>query len=326
MFTHLHLAQLVTGCLVAAVCVAQPVFTASDFTPNIGDQYTVGRGSAIIPTNTGANQTWDFSNANMTGSATYTVNPLSMIPAGSQYPTANMGIGAGAYDMVQVTATEYNSVGNTSTPAMAQFVYSDPEKCFEFPMTFNYSFSDNYSGVSNQGPFPIYQEGADTVTYDGYGTLITPYGTYTNAMRINKELTYTDSTQSNTIVCSGHYTYWFVPGYRYPVVVTWIVNCTAGFSAGLEILQSITIGVEENESANSSFAVFPNPFNTIFTLTTTTEFSGQTVSVTDIAGRIVKSFVITGSQMEIELGELENGIYILTTGNQQRRVVVKSSL
>src|ERR1044072_92456 len=159
MSTRLHPAQLLIACAISISCAAQPVFTSTDFAPNTGDQYTVGRGSVIVPTNTGPNQTWNFSSANISSNATYTVNPVSAIPCGSQYPLCNMGIGNGAYDMVQVTATAYNSVGNTSTPAMAQYVNSDPEKLFEFPMTYSYSFSDTYSSVNNQGPYPVYQEG-----------------------------------------------------------------------------------------------------------------------------------------------------------------------
>jgi len=151
MLTRLHLTQLLIGCFIAAASAAQPVFTSTDFEPHVGDQYTVGRGSIIVPTNTGPNQTWDFSGANISNSTTYTVTPVSAIPCGSQYPLSNMGIGAGAYDMLQITATEYNSVGNTITPGMAQYVHSDPEKLFEFPMAYSYSFSDTYSGVSNQG-------------------------------------------------------------------------------------------------------------------------------------------------------------------------------
>lgn len=311
----------------SVVCVcfnlnAQPVFTDTAFAPQAGDQYTVNNAQYISPGGAGANQTWNFSTAIQSGTDTYTVDGVSNIPCGNQYPTATLGIGTGGYEMIQRTWNEYNCVGNTITPGMANFIYSDPEKRFKFPMTFNNSYTDLFAGVSTATQ-TTYRSGFVLISCDAFGTVITPSATYTNALRFHRSVSWIDSSQTGSDTCSGDYYYWFAPGNRYPVAQIWSVNCTGGASTGAMFLASITIGVEENESAISSFSVSPNPFVTTFAMSSSQECVGQTATVMDISGRTVKTFVITGIDMTIDLGDLENGLYLLSTPNRRTLRIVK---
>lgn len=302
---------------------AQSVFTYTDFAPQQNDQYTVTNAQYISPGSGGANQTWNFSAAVTNTTTTYSVNPVSAIQCGNQFAGATLGLGTGAYDMLQVTVSEYNCEGNSLTPAMADFVYADHEKRFVFPMNFNDSFSDVFYGTSNAMQ-TINRNGNNTVTYDGYGTIITPIGTYTNVIRLHRQVSWADSMQTGTDVCSGNYYYWFVAGTRYPVAQIWSVNCSGGPSLGAMFLQSVTIGQEEWVVQPLSFVVFPNPVSSALTIQCTTGCVGKSAMLADVSGRVVRTFTITSTSMDVNVNDLENGIYFLFTENSAPRRFVKS--
>jgi hypothetical protein len=292
-----------------------PVFTDTAFAPQAGDQYTVNNAQYISPGFAGANQTWDFSPAILNGTATYLVTDVGAIPCGNQYPTATLGIGINGYEMIHRTWNEYNVVGTTITPGQANFVYSDPEKRFKFPMNFNTTYTDLYYGISTVAQ-TTYRSGFVLVSCDAFGTVITPTATYTNALRFHRTAMWTDSSATGGDTCTGEYYYWFAPGNRYPVAQIWSVTCTGGSSTGAMFLDSITIGVDEMQNPAASLNVFPNPFATSFTLSSTQDCVGQTATILDISGRTVKQFIITSPDMTVEPGEIENGIYFLVTDNK----------
>jgi hypothetical protein len=312
---------------IVLLCVEQinaqsPVFTDTAFAPQAGDQYTVNNAQYISPGFAGANQTWDFSPAITMGTATYLVTGVGAIPCGSQYPTATLGIGTGGYEMIQRTWNEYNVVGTTITPGQANFIYSDPETRFKFPMNFNTTYSDLYAGVSNVAQ-TVYRSGFVLVSCDGYGTVITPTTSYSNALRFHRTAIWTDSSSFGSDTCTGDYYYWFAPGNRYPVAQIWLVNCTGGNSSGAMFLDSSTIGMEETVS--SSFNVFPNPFTNSLNVTCTQNFIGQTAVIRDMFGRAVQTFVITNTSVIVDLNELSNGVYFLCVDERRTTRVVKMS-
>lgn len=303
---------------ISSATVAQPTFTYNDFAPQAGDQYTVNNAQYLSPGNAGTFQTWNFSGAIQSGTATYSVTDVTSIPAGSQYPTATLGIGTGGYEMIQRTWNEYNCVGNTITPSMADFIYADPEKRFIFPMEFNDTYSDLFSGVSNATQ-TIYRSGFTLVSCDGFGTVITPTATYSNAVRIHRTVMWTDSSQTGSDTCTGDYYYWFAAGYRYPVAQIWSVTCTGGASTGAMFLQSITIGVEE--SLANSLSAFPSPFTSALTVTVADEAIGSSLEIHNVCGQIVLSVLITASEMKLNCEALRPGIYFVTCGNRNYRIV-----
>ncbi len=308
----------------ASQVYAQPVFTDTAFAPQAGDQYTVSNAQYLSPGSAGANQTWNFSGAIQSGTDTYTVDGVSSIPCGNQYPTATLGIGTGGYEMIQRTWNEYNCVGNTITPGMANFIYSDPEKRFKFPMTFNNSYTDLFAGVSTATQ-TTYRSGFALISCDAFGTVITPSTTYTNALRIHRTIMWIDSSQTGSDTCNGDYYYWFAPGNRYPVAQIWSVACTGGSSMGAMFLDSITIGMEENTAALSTLSVSPNPFTNSFTLTCSANCIGEVAMLTDVSGRLVRIFVITDLITPIDLGEIQNGMYSLSVQGQKPIPLVKSN-
>lgn len=289
---------------------AQPVFTYSDFAPQSGDQYIVMNSNSYCPGNSGVNQTWNFATASVWGTSTYSVVPTSTIPCGSQFSNATISIGAGGYTNVAFTPSEYLNYGNCATPAMTLWNYSDPDKMFEFPMNYGYSFTDTYEGQNANTP--SYRQATANVTYEGYGTVITPNGTYTNAICIHRSVTQADTSTNSSSLCFGDEYYWFAQGYRYPIVQTWYYPSSAqcpSSGSGTMFLQSITIGMGETAAA-PSLHVGPNPATDEVTITTSVQVQDGVLTITDLIGRPMKTIPINGHLNTIDLTEFAPGIYI----------------
>lgn len=292
---------------------AQTTFTYTAFAPQTGDQYTVSNSNTYCPGSAGANQTWNFAATSTWGTSTYSVVPISSVPAGSQYPNATSAIGTGSYIMLDITASAYLKYGNSITPGMAQWGYSDPEKVFEFPMSYGSTFTDSYQGPDLSSP-NYYRIASATVTYEGYGTVITPNGTYTNAICIHRQITESDTMPNGGSLCSGDIYYWFAPGYRYPVVQSWFIGdmnppC-GGLGIGTMFLQSIAIGMEEQLTGNVRLFASPNPVSSELTISTQIDIQNGILVISDLAGRTVKTVSYNGNRMVIDVADLADGIYV----------------
>jgi hypothetical protein len=295
---------------------AQPVLTQSLYDPHPGDLYMFGSSSSYAPSSGGANQVWDFSadSSNITANDTFIVDPASAIPCSNSYPGATMGItNAGDYSMINISATEYNYYGNTVTPGQAGWVYSDPRKELVFPMNYTDTFTDSYYGENYFGGVTGYQYGTVTVTYDGYGTVITPYGTWTNVSRIYTHFVMTDS--SNNGGCSGswdQYT-WYAPTERYPVAKMWFpapMN-VCFFPFGTWYLQNSVTGLRERTNGRE-LSVFPNPFSEKTTIRTNKQLENAELYVYNSFGQLVGELKgISGKEISLERGQLANGLYLI---------------
>src|SRR5690606_7715069 len=92
---------------------------------------------------------------------------------------------------------------------------TDPAEKLRFPFTFNNTFSDTYTGSANLGGTIIPRVGTVTVTAEGYGTLVTPAGTYQNVLKIKTE----EISNPATLYSENSVTYdWFQPGIHFPVL------------------------------------------------------------------------------------------------------------
>lgn len=313
--TAFHFAIAVFSLLFTARAAAQPVFTFTDFAPHTGDQYTVGHTGTYCAGSAGPGQTWNFSAISVATTETYTVAVASAVPCSNQYPLATQSIGlGGGFSMIDVNITEYLYYGTTITPGMPGFIYSDPELVLAYPLSFTDSYVDHSAAVQTTTS-TVYRNGVDSVSYAGYGTIITPYGTYPNTICIRRHYSFVDSSQFGHNPCAMTFYYWFNQGYRYPVAQSWKEDVTCVGNGGTLFLQSIAIGMEEAASTEGAPKAFPNPLTRQFTLQTGTDAAGEPVIITDLSGRTVRTLQVTAPQMVIDLSGLDNGIYLLRVGN-----------
>lgn len=294
---------------------SQTALTYSAHSPQNNDVYTVSNSSYVNPGSTGTGQTWNFSSAPVTGSSSFTVAPSSSIPLGSNFPNASTAITTGgASDCFEITSGSINYYGGTFTPGMLGAVYSDPEKRLQFPFSYLNSFSDSFYATETISGNTTYRYGYVTVTADGEGTLITPAGTYSNVLRLRRNISWTDSTSANIVTYSGDYYSWYSVSSRYPLAEMWSVTGTAGSSFGSRYLTGVTQGISGLQD-ESGIVVFPNPCDEKLFVSSGHTKDINTVRIYDINGKNVfeRDFKAQNAQATFELSfNAPAGIYFLS--------------
>ncbi len=292
--------------LTGAAAFAQPVITSSIPIEAIGYTENVATAAATIaPGAGGAGVTWDYSGLSPVAAGVVKIISVASSPYAATFPgatncselTPTGGSPMYTYEKIsssyrEAIATNYQGVGTGKdyTP--------NPEARLKFPFNYLESFTDNFqtttSGVNSV-----------TITYDGYGTLKTPYGTYTNVVRIKKD--------------------WGPGDYGYDYLATSptlsiIMNYDATNNSYVIIGHTPT-AVQQLSSDISSVSVYPNPFSDKVTVAVnTTSLNNASVSLTDMSGRIVKQVEISTPATTFSKGELAAGMYLYQVFNNGTRI------
>lgn len=180
--------------LFATTLLAQPTITES-ITPSIGySQEVVFLETSNFDTGpSGANQTWDFSNIDVSNSLTLNfqiLDPTTVIGA-SNFPDADFAWYIPAFEIYEFYAGNADSIyllggGNVNNMQIDFLtIFTNPEDGLHFPLTFGDSY--NYSSVFDQyfsGNFLNSGDRTGSVQADAYGTITTPDGTFNDVLRI----------------------------------------------------------------------------------------------------------------------------------------------
>ena len=190
--------------------LSQPVFT-SDYDVKIGQSIvaSIFENHTLTPGGKGPNQTWSYPNVG-TGLSTFSASIVSpsQTPYASSFPTANKVFKVDEdsilfYRYYFDNASQSLDLGSVLTYPMGgdpEIVkYLDPRKAAHYPMNLGQSFSDAYysRNISDFGGIQVQTSafGSYTFRYDGAGTITTPGGTFTNAIRIHIHEVRKDTTQ-----------------------------------------------------------------------------------------------------------------------------------
>lgn len=203
---------------------SQATLTVESQTPTFGETYEVQYAEAdgFSPGSGGANQTWDFSNMDL---SFFEIQFSILSPedgiATTNFPDADfiwLLDEFEAYNYYQVEDNGLTLIGGAfGSPGDVTFldVFSDLEDGLQLPMTYpdTYEYSSAWTsyffGISSEG----YREGA--VEVDGYGTIILPNGTYDNVLRV----VITSTTTVSGLTVTETQTSWMLPGQFVPVMV-----------------------------------------------------------------------------------------------------------
>ena len=184
--------------LVALLCTmivnAQPVIT-NTITPEVGDSWTITfmENNNFDPEQEGVNQTWDFSDLDVSNSIDLEVQILDQteITGGPSYPESDFVWyiqGFGIYNYYTVDEDSLSLIAGASIQNGSidfETIFLNPEDGLHFPLTYGDNY--NYYSFFQQFVFGMdlgTQERNGSVEADGYGTIITPNGTYENVLRI----------------------------------------------------------------------------------------------------------------------------------------------
>lgn len=186
------------------LAMGQTTLTASNFGLNVGTTIPVARSTSanLAPMNLdagGANQVWNAAGL-VQQPGTPNINLMYNVPAGTPFasdaPNANLCRTDPA--LASIVGYEYyfkNSdtmvVMATHTAGQSYEIFSNPDLHLAFPLAYGQSVSGTYAKTNYManGSISSFQTGNRTITYDGFGTLILPSGTYTNVAHIRSDRT-----------------------------------------------------------------------------------------------------------------------------------------
>ncbi len=166
---------------------------------------------------------------------TFTYLDPTTTPMTDSFPTATLAYAEGggyAYRSFDAAGVYYLGYHMGGTSPVVD--YQDPELTFQFPCTYGTQWVDSLFADYLPGP-SWYYAGSINAEADGYGTLILPYDTFTNVLRLH--------LSRNTILETqwpedGYYVdtiyYYLHPGTHFPLVEVY------SNSAG-EDLSSLTV-------------------------------------------------------------------------------------
>lgn len=302
---------------------AQPTLVASSSNPQINDAYIAYQ---FTPTanqqgNAGANQTWNFGSLSTASSVTGVVISPVGTPYASQQPTANgcIKLANSNYQYFLTSSSSWQWLGLYDLSIA--YAFENPQTLLSYPIAFNGTFTDTYrASYSIGGSIPGYRSGNISAVADAWGTLTTPFTSYTNTLRIKYTDNYTDSTFIGgswqiRIYTSTNY-YWFKSGIHYPLM-SFSYTTGASISSSASWVRPSGVGIEENLAEQLNMLVYPNPAQERSTLSMElTEASDVLVRVLDLQGRELINFPMERHlpgklHFPLYVANLPSGIYIL---------------
>ena len=307
---------------------AQPTLTHNGVAFQIGTSVTSHIGAYDFPGNAGPGETWDFGNYNGPTVATYSgVNPTGT-PYVGQYPAADVcsyAPGPGQYEYLEDDNAATFLLGANSAQASLNFS-ANKQTILVFPFTYNDTWTDTYQAAGNNAGFPFTRTGTITATADGFGTLITPHGTYTNVLRIYYYQTYTDNFGTDLYDGEQSTWSWYKEGVHYP-----IFSITDALYDGFPTISMGTYndaptGLNE-QTAAMPVSVYPTPAKDELFVEMGANHTVSKYEILDVTARTVLIGELTSQLNTIGVKDITAGHYLLkifsNNAIQTRKVLIQ---
>lgn len=276
-------------------------------------------GTSITAGAAGANITWDFSAYTGTNSISYLNRACPGESNCFRFPGANRiatMTSADTHDFSVMTDLDATTLGSYSGPALGDVTvtYVNPLIEYKFPITYQQQFDDPYEFNSVSAAIGNTNEtGQVSVTVDGYGTVITPKGTYPNVLRIKRMRTATQTIASVPVPLVATYvneSYQWVSQTDGMVlsfaINTFVFNGNTNVSKSVSYLDTAVLSTANLDSKKEAISVYPNPSTDFITIASKEGLKKVTVS--SLEGRIV----VTAENVDkVDVSKLAKGVYIL---------------
>ncbi len=248
-----HFSTAIIFLLVANNVSAQSNYTAANFAVSGDTFYLTKAPAASVDFDiTGSNTTWDYSTLSGVSQRRLifrlpTQTGFSFLQWPYIYNSANVNLSSTDEQTVAVLGLQQTNpndyylknanylqqkagsytVSLNSNSFNEKYTYTNPDTLYKFPFTYN-SINSSHAAYSFVLPQDIYYRNVqlnrkDTV--NGWGTLITPYGNFTNCIKYVSTLTEVDSISINgtPVITNDTIIYreykWFDPAKKFPVLV-----------------------------------------------------------------------------------------------------------
>lgn len=279
----------------------------------------------------GANVTWDFSAYTGTNTIVTTTKACPGQANCFRFPGANritVLSNVDTNDFNVMTDTEATTLGSYSGPALGDVTvtYVNPLIEYKFPIAYLQQFDDTYEFNSVSASIGNTNEtGQVSYTVDGYGTVITPTGTYPNVLRIKRMRTATQTIPSVPAPIIATYTnesYQWVSQTSGPVfsfgINTFVLLGNTNVTKTVSYLVSEALSTIDLDSKKEEISVYPNPSADFITVISKEEIKKFTLSSLD--GKTVLS---AESSKNIDISKLPKGVYILKGEFRNGQVISK---
>ena len=169
---------------------AQPILTAKGVSPVVGDNFKVRYATTTSlnqPKTGGANVVWDYSkiiDSSYLQNANY-IAPKGM-PLSDSFPTATIAAYDGSNSLVayfNANSTTLGELGEYFFGISTRVSFSPQRTLFFFPSTYKNSYTDSFLYIDPNMTPGFVVKGYDSLSVDGYGSLILPTATYNNVLR-----------------------------------------------------------------------------------------------------------------------------------------------
>lgn len=287
-------------CLAVAQTYAQPQILPQHLSENFTGTLLRAAADGFDPGLPGANRTWDYSALILqtTGAVAYS------LPDGTPYAaTFNQANFTHHYTGSFNETWHYYKVSDDKVDVHAEIypgIFSadfrqNPKTIIQFPYTFNHAYNDTYR-IAGQGPDVLF-----IATYDAYGTLILPFGTYQNVVR---QKTITDGVTDYI---------WYNVDPFYPLLQTSLENNILG------LMENTSLGQTDFQAGNA-LSVYPNPAQDILNIRIENQNTQKlTLAVYDLTGKMVLEETQNATSAVVSTDGFTAGLYLLKVTDQDGR-------
>ncbi len=284
---------------------AQTTIADASHMPAVGYTAPVSTAtSSVLPGAGGTGITWDFSGISATTVATVTVIDPATSPYISTFPTADYclklapSVGSALYDYNRSSATKNESLASSYAPGSGNDYTPNPETEIPFPFAYGNSVTDTFQKTGGSANTVI-------ITYDGFGTLKTPFGTYNNVVRMKHDYGGTDVD----------YKWWTTS----PL---FIMAVYSGSSGSYTFLGGTTTDVKPVTAAEGGTSIYPNPVqgDAVLTFNTSVGINSASLFLSDVTGKLMKTVPVTSRETNFTTIGMAPGIYFYRLVNDGANV------
>ncbi|MCB0771507.1 MAG: T9SS type A sorting domain-containing protein [Flavobacteriales bacterium] len=297
---------------------AQPVLDGS-CAPVPGTNYTLVVAGSIDLPGMGPDQVWNAAGAVVSGTEQIGFIEAELTFAGTFFPTADVANSLGQIEtFIDIADDGLYIVGtyNGSFPFIS--TYTDPNKYLQFPCELGDAWTDTYAGSYTYGGVTYTQSGSGVFSATGFGSLVLPWGTVTNVLRIDATEVYSETGNGNLYEYEAEVSYFYKPGVGHYVAKSADASTTfngnsTGSSANFVFLDGSTVGILDQPDRSIGIEVYPNPVGSNATLLFTAA-GARSLQVFNADGKLVLDQPLTGygaglHKLGIDVHGWASGVY-----------------
>jgi len=303
------------ACLTATCLLAQiPSISPGSLNWSPGESFPLQQDFYYPPGSSGPNVTYDFSTLVSGGTIANDYLDPATTPYASSFPNSTVAVtdGLGSYGYYTGTNTSLGLDGFGSTTA--NFTCVDDIQILIYPFTFGDSFNDQLDCSGTSGGTPFARSGTSYGNADGYGTLIMPYGTIDNVLRVWIQQDYTDILSGTTIDYDLDGYLFYKPGVKFPILSLWEIDTDFSFTSYSQFLDQTVVSIEEALKNEIGVELYPNPASDVVDVVYSGTGSAMMIQLFDMTGRIVTTQELGSGapgifRKSIDISGLNSGAY-----------------